>query len=144
LVETEVTYIFLAKFDNRVWRHKLAHQELEKFLREQCKAQKLSLRGLSVKAGLSPGTVHHIFHRKYQPTVDTLNKLADALGVKREYLWQVAGLLEDMDYTPATMISDPRLRFHFSRVDKLPIKAKNFLIDVIESLILFLESDDTK
>jgi hypothetical protein len=71
-----------------------------------------------------------------------LNKLADTLGVKREYMWQVTGLLEDMDCTPATMISDPRLRFHFSRVDKLPMRAKNFSIDVIEAMILFLEDNE--
>ena len=119
----------------------MAHQELEKFLREQCKAQRLSLRGLAVKAGLNPGTIHNIINRKYQPTVDTLNKLADTLGVKREFMWQVAGLLEDMDYIPSSIVSDPRLRFHFSRVDKLPVKAKNHIIELIEAEIMFLEDN---
>ena len=59
---------------------------LDDFLREQCRQRNLSLRGLSIKAGLSPSTVHNILTRKYQPSVFTLNKLADYLGVKREYL----------------------------------------------------------
>ena len=122
----------------------MGQKELEDFLREQCRERRITLRGLSVKSGLSPGTVHHILKRKYQPTVFTLNKVADYLGVKREYLWQLAGLLEDMDYGTTTAISDPQLRFHFSRVDKLPKAAKTLVINVIEALIIFLETGGMK
>jgi hypothetical protein len=41
-------------------------------------------------AGLSPATVHGIINRKYQPSLYSLNRLADYLGVRREYLWQLA------------------------------------------------------
>jgi len=41
-------------------------------------------------AGLSPATVHGIINRKYQLTLYSLNRLADYLGVRREYLWQLA------------------------------------------------------
>jgi len=122
----------------------LSQKELEGFLREQCRERRITLRGLSVRAGLNPGTVHHILKRKYQPRVDTLNKLADYLGAKREYLWQLAGLLEDMDYGTTTAISDPQLRFHFSRVDKMPKAAKTLVINVIEALIMSLEAGGTK
>ena len=122
----------------------MGQQELEGFLREQCRERRITLRGLSVKSGLSPGTVHHILKRKYQPTLFTLNKLADYLGVKREYLWQLAGLLEDMDYGTTAAISDPQLRFHFSRVDKMPKAAKTLVINQIEALIMFLETGGMK
>ncbi|GAJ19800.1 unnamed protein product, partial [marine sediment metagenome] len=76
-------------------------------------------------------TVHNIIKRKYQPTLFSLNRLADYLGVKRVYLWQLAGLLEDMDYEPETIFGDPRLRFHFAQVDKLPEAARGLIISII-------------
>ena len=117
----------------------MANKELGDFLLEQCKERKLSLRRLSINSGLSAGTVHSIIKREYQPTVFSLNRLADYLGVKREYLWQLAGLLEDMDYATETTFGDPQLRFHFARVDKLPRAARGLIISLIESVIVFLE-----
>jgi DNA-binding XRE family transcriptional regulator len=88
-----------------------------------------------VKAGLSPGTVHNIVNEKYKPNVSTLNALADYLGVKREYLWQMAGLLEDMDYNTEITFSDPQVKFHFAQVDKLPKEKRKVVLSVIEALI---------
>ena len=96
-----------------------------------------------MNAGLSPGTVHNIIRRKYRPTVSSLNALADYLGVKREYLWQMAGLLEDMDYSTETTFSDPQVRFHFAQVDKLPKAKRNVILSVIEALIVNLKSEDS-
>ncbi|GAI56149.1 unnamed protein product, partial [marine sediment metagenome] len=48
-----------------------------------------------------------------------------------EYLWQLAGLLEDMDYG-GTAFGDPLLRFHFAQVDKLPQPARNINASVAE------------
>ena len=117
----------------------LANKELGDFLLERCKQRRLSLRRLSIDSGLSPATVHNIIKRKYQPTLFSLNRLADYLGVKREYLWQLAGLLEDMDYDTETMFGDPQLRFYFARVDKLPRTARGLIIGIIETVIIFLE-----
>ena len=117
----------------------MANKELGDFLLEQCKERELSLRSLSINSGLSAGTVHSIIKRQYQPTLFSLNRLADYLGVKREYLWQLAGLLEDMDYATETTFGDPQLRFHFARVDKLPRAARGLIISLIESVIIFLE-----
>jgi len=118
----------------------LSTKELEDFLLEQCKQKRLSLRSLSINSGLSAGTVHNIIKRQYQPTLFSLNRLADYLGVKREYLWQLAGLLEDMDYGAETTFGDPQLKFHFARVDKLPKAARNLIISLIEAVITFLET----
>jgi lambda repressor-like predicted transcriptional regulator len=123
---------------------KLLNRELAEFLTQQCKERKLSSRGLSVNAGLSPGTVHNIIKRKYKPAVSSLNALADYLGVKREYLWQMAGLLEDMDYSTETTFSDPQVRFHFAQVDKLPREKRNVILSVIEALIVNLKDESIK
>jgi len=111
------------------------------FLLEQCRHRGLSLRKLSINSGLSPATVHNIIKRKYQPTLYSLNQLADYLGVKRELLWQLAGLIEDMDYGAKTTFGDAQLKFHFTRVDKLPKAARALIISIIEAVILFLEAE---
>ena len=116
------------------------NQELGDFLLQRCKERGLSLRRLSINAGLSPATVHNIINRQYQPTLFSLNRLADYLGVKRQYLWQLAGLLEDMDYDAETTFGDPQLRFHFARVDKLPKAARNLIVSIIEAVIVYFET----
>ena len=113
----------------------LATRELDDFLRQQCKERGLSLRGLSIQAGLSPGTLHNIIKRKYQPTIFSLNRLADHLGVKRQYLWQLAGLLDDMDYSRDTEFGDARLKSIFARVDKLPEAARNLAVTILEAVV---------
>ena len=116
-------------------RETYVKEQLEAFLRQQCKEKGLSLRGLSVAAGLSPSTLQNLISRQYQPTVFSLNRIADYLGVKREYLWQVAGLLEDMDYGDESEISDPRLKFEFSRADKLPEQERNVIVAAVKAII---------
>jgi len=110
-------------------------EEIGEFIIQQCQEKGLSLRRLSVSSGLSPGTVHNIIKREYQTTLFSLNRLADYLNVKREYLWQLAGLLEDMEYDSETNFSDPRLRFHFAQADRLPGAARNLVISVIVAII---------
>lgn len=122
----------------------MQNKELAGFLRQQCKEKGLSLRSLSINSGLSPGTVYNIINRGYQPTLFLLNRLADYLSVKRGYLWQLAGMLEDMDYGPGIALGDPQLRFHFARVDKLPRAAKNLIISIIEAVIIYLEANEVE
>jgi len=116
----------------------MSTKELSDLLRDQCKKRDLSLRRLSINSGLSAGTVHNIIQRKYQPTLFSLNRLADYLDIKREYLWQLAGLLGDMDYDPESDFTDARLKYHFAQVDKLPSAARTLIISLIESVIIFL------
>ena len=117
----------------------MSNKELGDFLLQRCKERGLSLRRLSIKSGLSPSTVHGIISREYQPTLFSLNRLADHLGVKRQYLWQLAGLLEDMDYDAKTTFGDPQLKFHFTQADKLPEAARNLIISIIAAIITYLE-----
>jgi lambda repressor-like predicted transcriptional regulator len=115
--------------------YKVNNRELSEFLAEQCAKLKISFRGLSIKAGLSPGTVHNIVSGKFKPNVKSLNALADFLGLKREYIWQKAGLLEDMDYSDDSTFNDPKVRFQYALVDKLPLKKRKIVLDVLEALL---------
>lgn len=36
----------------------------------------------------------------------------------------------------------PRLRFHFTRIDKLPKEARNVIISIIEPIMVFLETNE--
>lgn len=107
---------------------------LADFLKSKCKEMGLSLRALSVKAGLSPSTLRNIINRNYEPTIFTLNRLADFLGVKRQYIWYLAGLLEDMDYS-TDEISDPLLRHQFIEADALTETDRILVVNVLKSLI---------
>ena len=117
----------------------MSANELGDFLRQQAKEKGLSLRSLSINSGLSPSTVHNLLNRQYQPSIFSLNQLADYLGVKRQYLWQLAGLLKDMDYSEDTMFGDPRLRFHFAQADKLPNPARNLLVEIIKTITAYFQ-----
>ena len=114
-------------------------KELGDFLVEYCNQRGISLRRLSMKSGLSPATVHNVIKRHYQPTLFSLNRLADYIGVKRQYLWQLAGLLKDMDYDEGRALTDPQLRFHLTQVDKLPEAARSLIISIVKSVIALLE-----
>ena len=76
------------------------------------------------------------------PNIFSLNRIADYLGVKRQYLWQLAGLLEDMEYSEKTTFGDPRLTFQFAQADKLPESEKSFLTNIIKTVIDYLHSDE--
>jgi len=93
------------------------------------------LRRLSLESGLSPGTVYSIINRKYQPTLYSLNRLADYLGAKREYLWQLAGLIEDFDVVPG----DTRLKSQLTRAQEMPEDARDLLSSVIEQILRHYE-----
>lgn len=114
-------------------------KELAEFLLQTCTEKGLSLRSLSINAGLSPGTVHSIIKREYEPTLFSLNRLADYLRVKRQYLWYLAGLLKDMDYDAETKFGDSRLRFHFAKADNLPDPARNLIISIVAAIITHFE-----
>ncbi|HEY90582.1 MAG TPA: helix-turn-helix domain-containing protein [Dehalococcoidia bacterium] len=114
--------------------------ELDDYLREECRKRGLSLRGLSIKAGLSAATVRNILKREYHPTLTSLNQLADYLGVRRQYLWYLAGLLEDIDFGLEADITDGRLKLLFDRVNKLPFPARSLIIKLIETTLTFVQA----
>jgi lambda repressor-like predicted transcriptional regulator len=108
---------------------------LAEYLANVCKEKNISLRGLSINAGLSPGTVHSIIYREYEPSIYSLNQLADYLGVKRQYLWKLAGLIEDKDLDAADKNSDPRINYYSERISALPEPTKELIISIIGDIL---------
>jgi hypothetical protein len=72
------------------------------------------------------------------------SRLGAYLGVRSEYLWQLAGLLDDMDYGPDVPLTDPRLKFYFAKVDRLPENAKNLIINILKSVADYFQPPDNE
>ena len=66
-------------------REKLC-SELARLLKEERERQNLSLNSVSAKAGLNRQTVSFIEQEERTPTVDTLLRLTDVLGIPLEDL----------------------------------------------------------
>jgi len=49
-------------------------------------------------------------------------------------------LLERLTSEGGALITDPQLRFHLVKVDKLPEAARNLIISTIKSVIISLEA----
>ena len=113
----------------------LHKKRLAEYITKVCREKKLSLRSLSVNAGLSPGTVHSIIHRDYEPSLYSLNQLADFLGVKRQYLWYVAGLLEEDEVEAQSLASDPRLHYYCEKLSRMPDKTRDLVIGIVADII---------
>jgi lambda repressor-like predicted transcriptional regulator len=116
--------------------------ELIDFLLEQCKERGLSVRRLSLNSSLSPATVHNIIQRKYKPSIYSLNRLADYLGVDREFLWKLAGLTEGESKPLEIILDDPKVRLHMARVSKLPKEVRNKLFIICDILLTLVETKD--
>jgi transcriptional regulator with XRE-family HTH domain len=112
-------------------------KELADFLSKLCKDKGLSLRSLSKNAGLSPSTVHSIINRGHEPSLYSLNQLADYLGVKRPYLWRLAGLLGDEDLADRDNNQDPRMSYYLDKLSLLPDSAKELLIHIIDDIVSY-------
>jgi len=118
-------------------------QELADFLSKICKDKGLSLRSLSVNAGLSPGTVHSILNREHEPSLHSLNRLADYLGVKRQYLWKLAGLLDDNDLDENISCPDPRMSYFCDKLNLLSTPTKDLIIHIIEDVVNYHVNENT-
>ena len=110
------------------------------FLRGECLRRGLSLRSLSINSGLSPATVSNVLNREYQPTLDTLIKLADYLEVRREYLWQLAGLIEDTGDGLGGGGSDARLKAYCIRIAALSRPARDMVFRLIDTALDYAQS----
>jgi lambda repressor-like predicted transcriptional regulator len=118
----------------------LPKKELSDFLVQTCKERGLTFRSLSVKAGLSPATVHGIINRQYEPTLLSLNHLADYIGVKRPYMWKLAGLIEDIDHDAESKFVDPRMSFLLAEADNLSKPARDLIISILSAIIAFMKA----
>ena len=135
---------FSGTADNNFLREnaEILNMKIGEYLRKECHKRGLSQRALSINSGLSPGTVHNIIQKKYQPTLLSLNCIADYLKVDRAFLWKLAGLIKDDGNSiddPASY--DPAIKSHIERINKLPEEAREQIFNVCDTLLNFFEKD---
>ena len=120
---------------------KVLSGKLGDYLRKECQKRGLSQRALSINSGLSPGTVHNIIQVKYQPTLVSINCIADYLKVDRAYLWKLAGLIDDSEDLTDPGSCDPALKSHIERISRLPEDAREQMFNVCDTMFRFFEKD---
>lgn len=59
-------------------------------IKELCKEQRITINGLAEKIGVAQPTISRIINGKQTPALDTLEKIADALGVEVAELFRPA------------------------------------------------------
>ncbi len=72
--------------------------DLGAFIREQRERSAMSLRKLADKAGISNPYLSQIERGLRRPSADILVAIATALGLRAEYLFERAGLLEPAEH----------------------------------------------
>ena len=120
---------------------KVSNGRLGDYLRKECHKRGLSQRALSINSGLSPGTVHNIIQDKYQPTLVSINCIADYLKVDRAYLWKLAGLIDESENLSDPGSYDPAFKSHIERISRLPEEAREQLFNICDTMLNFFEKE---
>ena len=116
---------------------------VEHYLRELRQKQRLSLREVGEKVGVSTSYLSQIETGERVPSADMLRRLAPAYGVPVRDLLEVAGYLDEpeaqmsdeerLDWAFQCVLTDPAYRFgNRLRGEELSPNAKRFIIEVYE------------
>jgi transcriptional regulator with XRE-family HTH domain len=115
----------------------------ENYLRELRQKQRLSLREVGEKVGISTSYLSQIETGERVPSAEILRRLAPAYGVPVRDLLEVAGYLDEpeammsdgerLEWAFGCVLTDPEYRFgNRLRGEELTPAAKRFIIEVYE------------
>lgn len=109
------------------------------WLVEQADKHDITLTELCRRAGLSSGTLRGIIATpNRQPTVDTCLRLARALDLSYEQVFEVAGFSPSLPDNP-NLVDPDRIEF-VQLYDQLPAPARRTLLDTAKVLSSYLDS----
>jgi transcriptional regulator with XRE-family HTH domain len=106
-------------------------RELGDFIREQRENARLSLRGLSDRAGISNPYLSQIERGLRKPSADILQQIARGLAISAETLYVRAGILDPRDDDSATPTD---LEHAIRAAPDLDDRQKQVLIDLYRTL----------
>ena len=107
-------------------------RDLGDFIREQRESARLSLRGLSDRAGISNPYLSQIERGLRKPSADILQQIARGLAISAETLYVRAGILDPRDADGAALPTD--LEHAIRAAPDLDESQKQVLIDLYRAL----------
>ena len=103
-------------------------RDLGDFIREQRESARLSLRGLSDRAGISNPYLSQIERGLRKPSADILQQIARGLAISAETLYVRAGILDPRDPDGAALPTDLEHAIHAA--PDLDERQKQVLVDL--------------
>ena len=107
-------------------------RDLGEFIREQRENARLSLRGLSNRAGISNPYLSQIERGLRKPSADILQQIARGLAISAESLYIRAGILDPRDGEEASPPSD--LEHAIRSTPDLDDRQKQVLVDLYRTM----------
>jgi transcriptional regulator with XRE-family HTH domain len=107
-------------------------RDLGDFIREQRESARLSLRGLSDRAGISNPYLSQIERGLRKPSADILQQIARGLAISAETLYVRAGILDPRDQDGTTSPTD--LEHAIRAAPDLDERQKQVLVDLYRAL----------
>jgi len=107
-------------------------RDLGEFIREQRENARLSLRGLSDRAGISNPYLSQIERGLRKPSADILQQIARGLAISAESLYVRAGILDPRDGEAASPPTD--LEHAIRATPDLDDRQKQVLIDLYRTM----------
>jgi transcriptional regulator with XRE-family HTH domain len=105
-------------------------RDLGDFIREQRESARLSLRGLSDRAGISNPYLSQIERGLRRPSADILQQIARGLAISAETLYVRAGILDPRDDAPSPTDLEHAIR----AAPDLDDRQKQVLVDLYRTL----------
>jgi transcriptional regulator with XRE-family HTH domain len=109
-------------------------RDLGEFIRDQRENARLSLRGLSDRAGISNPYLSQIERGLRKPSAEILQQIARGLAISAETLYVRAGILDPSDRSESDLNGADDLEHAIRRASDLDDRQKQALIDVYHSM----------
>jgi transcriptional regulator with XRE-family HTH domain len=109
-------------------------RDLGEFIRDQRENARLSLRGLSDRAGISNPYLSQIERGLRKPSAEILQQIARGLAISAETLYVRAGILDPSDRPESDVDGATDLEHAIRRASDLDERQKQALIDVYHSM----------
>ena len=103
-------------------KYGLLGQEIEKHL----KRKRWSQRALAREAGIASSTISNIMRDEHRPTPETIDAIANVLGLDPVHLMRLAGMP-----VPVSKKRNPSIEYIAQRLDDLPTDMQKKVVEIL-------------